>query len=62
MTRIEELHKEIRTNLDYKIALLNTRLYKENHDLDTTEIDAEIEEVRAEIRAMRVELRTLLTH
>lgn len=60
MTRIEELQKEIRTNVEYKIALLDTRLYKENRDLDTTEIDAEIEEVRAEIKAMRAELNVLL--
>jgi hypothetical protein len=60
MTNIERLQNELHTNREYKIALLNTKLYMENNDLDTTEIEAEIAEVTAEIKAKRAELRAML--
>lgn len=60
MTNIERLQNELHANMEYKIALLNTKLYRENNDLDTTEIESEIAQVTAEIKVKRAELRALL--
>ena len=60
MTNIEKLQNELHANMEYKVALLNTKLYRENKDLDTIDVEAEIAEVTAEIKAERAELRALL--
>lgn len=54
------LQNELHTAMEYKMALLDTKLYRENNDLDTTEIEAEIAEVTKEIKTKRAELRALL--
>lgn len=56
---LNELEYKLHINIEYKLALLNTKAYRENKGRDTSDLDEEIAELNEEIKAQREELRAL---